>query len=239
MAHGESMNHLAGHFESNLGVMRSAAIIFGRPAQATFNITPTGTSRSLHINATDAGAFLRGTDTLTDLRGGVLSLQGTYDDSKPHHPLSGTANIDNFKISDAPAITKLLQAMTGYGLFAAAQGGGLAITSLKTSFLFQQNILTLENAQAHSASIGFTAGGTVNIASTQTDIRGTIVPAYILNNALSNVPLVGRLFASETGGGAVAANFHVTGPHDNPKVSVNFLSVLTPGFLRGLFSGGK
>jgi hypothetical protein len=49
------------------------------------------------------------------------------------------------------------------------------------------------------------------------------------------VPLVGRLFSPEAGGGLFAATYRVQGPLDEPTVTVNPLAALTPGFLRGLF----
>jgi hypothetical protein len=43
------------------------------------------------------------------------------------------------------------------------------------------------------------------------------------------------IFSPEKGGGVFAARYSVTGPLKSPQVSVNPLSALTPGFLRGLF----
>jgi hypothetical protein len=66
-------------------------------------------------------------------------------------------------------------------------------------------------------------------------MQGTIVPAYFFNSLLGKIPLVGRLFSPERGGGVFAASYTLAGPLDNPDVSVNPLTALTPGFLRGLF----
>jgi hypothetical protein len=66
-------------------------------------------------------------------------------------------------------------------------------------------------------------------------LEGTIVPAYFFNSLLGNIPLVGRLFSPERGGGMFAASYSVRGALDDPEVTVNPLSALTPGFLRGLF----
>ena len=67
------------------------------------------------------------------------------------------------------------------------------------------------------------------------DVEGTSVPAYVLNAALGQLPLVGRLFSPERGGGVLSVAYKVRGKADDPAVSVNPLSALTPGFLRGLF----
>lgn len=237
LANGKTMDHLDAVYDNDQGITRSARISLGAQKQVAITIEPGATSRHLHIVSVDAGALLAATDALSDVRGGSLVLDGNYDDSKPHHPLKGNITVDNFHMTNAPAVTKLLQAMTGYGLIAMAEGSGLAINSLKASFVYQNNLLTLENGRANNASIGFTLRGSYNMATSQMDFHGTIIPAYIFNNALSNLPLVGGLFSAEKGGGFLAANFSMTGPHDNPSVSVNPLSALTPGFLRGIFGG--
>jgi len=237
MANGEELDHIAVRAESDHGVVRQAQVSIGAQQQTTLDIAPAINGRILRVQSSDAGALLLATNTLPDIRGGALTLIARYDDTEPHHPLSGTATITKFRMSDAPAITKLLQGLTGYGLFALAQGPGLAITTMQTSFQYQQNLLQLKNAVAHSASIGFTATGNYNLATSQMYFHGTIVPAYLFNDALSHLPLVGRMFSPEQGGGVLAATFSITGTHANPTVKVNPLAALTPGFLRGIFGG--
>ena len=67
-------------------------------------------------------------------------------------------------------------------------------------------------------------------------MQGTIVPAYMLNSALGNIPLIGDLFTGGEGKGIFAATYAVEGPRDDPEVSVNPLAALAPGFLRELFT---
>ena len=96
-------------------------------------------------------------------------------------------------------------------------------------------IYILWKCRAFSSSLGLTAKGTVDLDAQQIDMQGTIVPAYFFNSLLGNIPLVGKLFSPERGGGVFAASYSVSGTVDNPQVSVNPLAALTPGFLRGLF----
>jgi hypothetical protein len=71
------------------------------------------------------------------------------------------------------------------------------------------------------------------------DIHGTVVPAYALNTLPGKIPLIGKLFSPEKGGGLFAMRYTMTGPFANPKVTINPLSALTPGFLREIFGLGK
>ena len=49
------------------------------------------------------------------------------------------------------------------------------------------------------------------------------------------IPLIGEILVGGKGEGIFAVNYKIEGPRDNPSVSVNPLSALTPGFLRKFF----
>jgi AsmA-like C-terminal region len=191
--------------------------------------------RRLTGTADDAGALLRVLDIASDLKNGRMTLSGTYDDSRSDHRLSGTAEMTGFRVHNVPAMTRLLQAMTLYGLVQLVQGPGLAFDRLIAPYRLTGDVLELTDARAFSASLGMTAKGTLDMAHERVDLQGTLVPAYFFNSLLGGIPLVGRLFSPETGGGVFAATYSVQGGFNDPKVSTNPLTGLTPGFLRGLF----
>ncbi|MDE2514568.1 MAG: hypothetical protein KGL12_00940 [Rhodospirillales bacterium] len=191
--------------------------------------------RRIAASTADAGGLLRALDVLGSMQGGTLTLAGQYDDTTQAAPLSGTATIEDFRIKGAPALGRLLQAMTLYGLVDVVSGPGLAFHRLTAPFTLADDVLTLHDARAFSASLGLTAKGTLDLANRQAALSGTIVPAYFFNTLLGHIPLLGRLFSPEQGGGVFAASYQVDGPLDDPKVSVNPLAALTPGALRGLF----
>lgn len=202
-------------------------------------ITPDGAGRALRLAADDAGALLGGFDVLRNLEGGRLTVQARYAHNGPGAPLSGTAEMSDFSVRNAPGFAKLLQAMTLYGLVEALSGPGLVFARMVAPFALTPETLTLEEARAFSASLGITAKGTIDRRRQRVAMEGTIVPAYIFNSLLGNIPLLGRLFSPETGGGVFAATWRVVGPLDDPAVYVNPLAALTPGFLRGLFGIGQ
>ncbi len=201
---------------------------------------PRGAQRALRLVAEDGGGLLRALDLTRSIEGGRLTVEGTYAELRPGAALTGTAQLDQFTLRDAPAIGKVLQAMTLYGVVEALQGGsGLIFSRLVAPFAMTPEALTLQDARAFSASLGLTAKGRVFRQRPMLDIEGTIVPAYLFNTLLGNIPLLGRLFSPEAGGGLFAATFRVQGPIADPQVSVNPLAVVTPGFLRGLFGLGR
>lgn len=207
----------------------------GDRGRYTATIRRDGAVRRLDLRADDAGAVLAALDVIDSMAGGRLAVSATYDDSTPSAPLAGEATIEEFRLRDAPAVGRLLQAMTLYGLLEMARGPGLSFSTLIAPFRLDNDVLELRDARAYGPSLGVTAKGTVDLARDTIAIEGTIVPAYFFNSLLGHIPLIGRLFSPERGGGVFAATYRVRGPLADPEVSVNPLAALTPGFLRGLF----
>ena len=57
-----------------------------------------------------------------------------------------------------------------------------------------------------------------------------------LNSLPGKIPLIGKLFVGEKGGGLIGVAYSVKGLLPNPEISVNPLSALAPGAARNLFN---
>jgi hypothetical protein len=239
MAHDQVLTDVAFHAEDNGRLIQQLQIDGRTGSRAPFQvqIAPAARGRRFTASTSDAGDLLNGLDLVRVMQGGALSLDGQSEDAQPGRPLNGTITIENFRIRNAPALAKLLQAMTLYGLVEVVQGPGLGFTRLVAPFRLTDDTLELSEARAFSPSLGLTAKGRIDLNSQRADMQGTIVPAYFFNSLLGNIPLVGKLFSPERGGGVFAASYTLRGPVEDPTVSINPLTALTPGFLRGLFGG--
>ena len=224
-------------------VLRSANVR-GRTAASGENfelaVAPRGQGRTLRLTAENGGALLRAFDATEAIEGGRLSVTGAWENNTAGTPLVGMAEMETFTLRRAPAMGKVLQAMTLYGLVDALQGGsGLNFARMTVPFSLTEDVFAVMDARAISSSLGVTARGRVLRGVDVLDIEGTIVPAYLFNQMLGNLPVLGRLFSPEPGGGVFATSFRAQGPAADPQVLVNPLSTLTPGFLRGLFGLGQ
>jgi hypothetical protein len=218
----------------------TATTAAGAAVQVTISPQPGG--RQLTVSSGDAGGLLRGLDVLEDMDGGRLTLNAHFDDTRPEHPLRGTAEISDFRIREAPALAKLLQGVTLYGLVDSLHGPGLGFARLVVPFRLADDQLEVTDARAFNNSLGLTMKGSIDLARRTADAEGTIVPAYFFNSLLGEIPLVGQFLSPERGGGLFAASYTVRGSLDDPAVRINPLATLTPGILRGLFGmfgGGK
>jgi hypothetical protein len=238
LAHDQSATDLVVHAENDGRVLRGLTVTGLTAPSSRFaaRIEPDAKGiRHLTVSAADAGAVLRGTDLVRVMQGGRLNVTGTYDDGAIGHPLTATAEVNDFRVRDAPALAKLLQALTLYGLADVMKGPGVGFSRLVAPFRLDDDGLRLNDARAFSPSLGLTAMGRIDLNAETADIEGTIVPAYFFNSLLGNIPVVGKLFSPERGGGVFAARYRIHGPLADPSVFVNPLSALTPGFLRELF----
>jgi hypothetical protein len=112
----------------------------------------------------------------------------------------------------------------------------MTFSKIVVPFRYGDGSVVLDDAYANNSSLGLTAKGQINLLAGQTAITGTIVPAYFFNSMLGQLPLIGKLFSPEKGGGVFAARFGVNGSLEDPTITINPVSALTPGFLREIFS---
>lgn len=232
---GSIFTGVSAHAEYDGTQLRALRMQTAGPERLQAQIAPGGPGRRLTVRSADGGAVLRSLGVTSSLVGGALAIDGQFDDRKPDSPLDGTVDISAFHIRDAPIMGKILQALSLYGIPEALSGPGLRFSRLIAPFVWDGKTVHLGESQAYSASLGLTAKGVVNVDGSTLDLTGTVVPLYVLNAALGRVPLVGRLFSPEQGGGLFAVGFSVRGPLANPSVSVNPLSAVTPGLARRLF----
>lgn len=197
--------------------------------------------RNFHMESTDAGATLKAFDVFPDVVGGKIVIYGEPVGGRDSDDIAGTARMENFRVVNAPALAQLISAMSITGLDGALNGEGLAFEKLEGNFewLFrpQGSLLTIKNGRTSGSSLGLSFEGKVDRADQAIDMKGTIVPMSGVNDIISSIPLVGDILTG--GSGLIAATYTMKGPAKEPQVSINPLSVLTPGFLRRiLFEGG-
>lgn len=202
--------------------------------QATLTPRSDGTQQ-LTMQGADAGQILSILGIYNGMSGGTLDLHAQV----TSNAIQGVLTLESARLVHAPGFMKVLQAATLYGLAEALSGPGLLLDHTTIPFSLTQDTLTLNDARSYSSALGFTASGTVSITQGVCDLDTTIIPAYALNSFLGRLPLIGHLFTAEKGGGLFAMRAHVQGKIDDPDVSVNPFSMLTPGFLRGIFGLGQ
>jgi hypothetical protein len=202
-----------------------------------FSIEPTGDMRYLSAATEDAGDVLRVLGVVETVKGGQLSLTGQLEDQVHDQDMSADLKITQFSVVDAPILAQILTLASFKGIVDVLTGQGISFDVLEGQVSSSDGIYTIENGRAHGSALGLTLSGTYDENTDKLDLEGTIVPAYFFNSLLGNIPVIGKLLVGEKGSGVFAASFRITGPRENPDVTVNPLSALLPGVLRNIFSG--
>ncbi len=186
----------------------------------------------LAVESNDAGGTLKFLRVYDYMRGGRLSINGKRDKNKK---FVGHAKIRDFSIYNTPILAKLLTVASFTGMLNLLTGEGMTFSHFDAPFEYQNQVLTLKDSKAFGNVMGLTAKGTYDREYEEFNIEGTIAPAYGLNTFIGKIPVVGNLLSSKDGT-VFAANYSITGYLDDPKISINPLSALSPGSLKDLWS---
>lgn len=203
-------------------------------AATYLQIAPMAKGRQLNISSDNAGDVMKALDAADNLIGGRLKITGAFDDSKPDPPLNGSFRIDDYQLRKAPFIAKLLTVASLTGILDQLSGEGLGFSSLIASFTKIGGHVDIRDGRTAGSALGLTFEGALDFDTDIMNVNGTIVPIYTLNSLLGNIPLIGDILVGPKGGGVFAATYYATGKIEDPDISVNPLTALAPGILRGL-----
>ncbi len=191
--------------------------------------------RKFVLEATDAGATLKAFYIYTGMEGGEIRIFAEPIEGGRDRNFSGTAEITNFKVTKAPAMSKLLSILSLPGMIEVLRDDGLDFRRLeaKVDWLYRPegSLIILEDGRTSGNSLGLTFDGEFDNAKRLVDIEGTVIPLSGVNEIIGSIPLVGDIITGGSGS-LFAATYQIKGKMDDPKISTNPLSVLAPGLLR-------
>ena len=207
-----------------------------RYLQLSFAPDAAGSGQRLLAQSDDLGALLRATNIADTVVGGRIQVTGESAGPSPTHPISATVQARDFVMVKAPVMAKLLTVASFTGVLDLLRGEGIPFLGMDGDFVLDDGVARTELLRIYGASLGFTAKGAIDFDRDAIDLTGVVVPAYSINNFLSKIPLLGALLTGGEGEGLIAVVYNVKGKTEDPEVTVNPLSALTPGFLRNIFT---
>ena len=169
------------------------------------------------------------------LKGGVLTIEGARLSDDPKAFLEGHATLVEFRLMKAPVLAKILSLASVGGIADFLGDKGLYFDEGILTFKATDDVIEIQKGLAESSATGITVTGFVDRVHKTLKLNGNVIPVYILNSLIGKIPILGNILSGGEDKGFLAATYEVTGGYDDPKVSVNPLSMLTPGFLRELF----
>jgi hypothetical protein len=204
----------------------------GKPLSLELIPQPDG-HRTLSITCDDFGDAMKGLGFTDTVRGGKFSVIGASTVDKPRL-IVGKATITAFTVVNLPALALLLNATSPFG-FAGIVTDSADFSRFEGDFTWQGDDLTLTSAHAAGSAIGINIDGKIDMNTGDANLQGTLVPFSVMNKFINYIPLIGGLITGGDNQGVLAVAYRIAGPLAKPDISVNPVSLLTPGFLRNLF----
>ena len=211
----------------------------GEPITGRLN-KPVTQGGAINIATTDAGAFLRFIDIYPRMSGGRLDLNLVG----PTTHQVGTMAIRDFSLHNEPAMRSMAsRAPPGASrdgditnsTSALPLDGDVAFTKLRAEFVREPSRITFNDAVMWGPQVGGSVNGFIDYGRDRVNLTGSFVPAYQLNNAFAQVPVLGGLLGGGKNEGLFAVSFQIAGKVTAPVLHVSPLSAIAPGFLRKIF----
>ncbi len=151
---------------------------------------------------------------------------------------SSKLKIENFKVTNAPGMVKLLLLADLGGLADLAEGEGISFDVLEINMEKNQNTLKLNEILALGPSISVIMEGYQD--QNLTSLRGTLIPAKTLNTVISKIPVIGDIvIPKEVGEGLFGISFKMKGPPGKIKTTINPIKTITPRFIQKIIDRKK
>ena len=190
-------------------------------------LAPAKGGTAIRLQSDNAGGVIRDAGLTPNAQSGTLDLVLNPVAGAPAAVYDGQFLIKGIRLRKAPIMADLLDAISVVGLLDQLQGPGILFSTVDGRFRLTPHQLVLRKAAAVGGSLGVSADGIYDFRVKKLDFSGVISPVYFVN-AIGSV-------VSRRGEGLFGFNYRMTGLSEDPRVSVNPLSILTPGIFRDIF----
>lgn len=205
----------------------------------TIRIAPSedGAGRDLRIAGRDAGSALRAANLYSKVAGGQIDFSARLGAGADSSVRNGRLTLRDFEVRDEAALAELDQ--KGKPKKAGPRRGGVLFSKLTLPFTSDARFIRIGDTLVKGPELGATAQGLIRKMDGAIDIDGTIIPAYALNAAIGEVPILGDILTGGKGEGIFGLTYAVGGTMAQPRFQVNPVSAIAPGILRKFFEYGS
>jgi len=163
----------------------------------------------------------------------VNGFDGEYLDfysSKKANISNAELVINNFKLKEMPALTKILSLASLQGIADLLTGEGIRFNEFDMRFVKEDDLVTIDEIYAIGPAISILMSGYVE--GDLVSLRGTLVPATTINKVIGSIPILGDILIGKgVGEGVFGVSFKIKGSKNDLKTTVNPIKTLTPRFI--------
>ncbi len=203
-------------------------------APMTISLKPQPDGHSIFTMACDDfGKMMKGLGFTDHIKGGKFTVDGASTVDAPR-VITSKMKITAFTAQKLPVLALLLNAASPFG-FTGILTDSTDFSRFEGDLQWQGDEITFMKAHGAGSAVGINMDGKINVNSGDANLAGTVVPFSVINSVLNTIPLLGDLITGGKDEGVLAVAYTITGNLGKPDISVNPISLLTPGFVRNLF----
>lgn len=238
---GEVVTGVAGSFVLRDGYVErgtlNGSFFSGQPI--TIRIVPADDGgRDLRVAGRDAGSALRAANLYSKVAGGQIDFSARLGSGADSSVRNGRLTLRDFEVRDEAALAELDQ--KGRPKKAGPRkAGGVTFSRLTLPFTSDSRFIRIGDTLVKGPELGATAQGLIRKTDGAIDIDGTIIPAYTLNAAVGEIPILGDILTGGKGEGIFGLTYALGGTMAQPRFQVNPVSAIAPGILRKFFEYGS
>ena len=182
----------------------------------------------LEIYSDSPQAMLGDYKVFEGVKGGKLLYNSIIDEKGSVSKLM----IENFKVNKAPFFATLLTLADLGGVADLLSGKGMSFDVLEINYKDDGSVITVEEILALGSSVSLHMDGYVEKETGLVSLRGTLVPAKMLNKLVAKIPVVGKILVGDkVGDGVFGFSFKMKGLPEKIKTTVNPVKTVTPRFI--------
>ncbi len=235
---GEIINGVTGSLAARNGKLEQAEVegtfLSGQPV--VFRVTPVEGGREMRINGRDGGAAIRAANLYSKVAGGQIEFYALLSGDGASVK-DGRLVLRNFEVRNEAALAELDS--RGKPKRSGPRREALTFTKLTLPFTSDSRFIRIGESLVRGPELGASAEGLIRKSDGAVDITGTIIPAYAINAALGDIPLVGDILTGGKGQGIIGVTFALGGTVDKPAFQMNPVSAVAPGIFRKFFEYGN
>lgn len=229
---GEVVTNVSADMIVRAGLVQQAEVQgrFLSETPLAIRVRPGDAGRQMEVNSGDGGATLRASNLYSKVAGGQLVFTATLAGTRIQN---GRLVLRDFAVRNENALAAVDS--KGKQRKSGPRRTGLNFKKLTLPFTTDERFIRIGDTLLKGNDLGASAEGLIRKSDGAIDITGTIIPAYALNSALSNIPLVGDILTGGKGQGVFGLTYALGGSFAKPRFQVNPASAIAPGFLRKFF----
>ena len=199
----------------------------------TFKLQSMYKDGEIKLTTNNAGLLLQALNISDTIKKGDLLF---YLNLKEQDKCTGEVVIENFRLTKAPVLAQILSIASFEGLMNTLDRSGIEFKRLFIPFSYKNGVIFTQGSLAEGISLGIVTTGTVNLKKNSTNLKGTVIPFYIINHGIEKIPFVGKIVTGGEGKGFFfGIDYSLIGDINNPLIGANPLTAFAPGFLRKIF----